>query len=89
MVLGAYGGFAPEMAGIARQFFERQWIDAPVRVGKAQGAFSAATVPSVHPYVLMNYQGKVRDVMTLAHELGTVCTSGSRATRARCSRRRR
>jgi oligoendopeptidase F len=70
MVLGAYGGFAPEMAGIARQFFDRQWIDAPVRVGKAQGAFSAATVPSVHPYVLMNYQGKVRDVMTLAHELG-------------------
>jgi oligoendopeptidase F len=70
MVLGAYGEFAPEMAGIARQFFDRQWIDAPVRVGKAQGAFSAATVPSVHPYVLMNYQGKVRDVMTLAHELG-------------------
>lgn len=70
MVLTAYSGFAPEMASIARQFFEKRWIDAPVRVGKAQGAFSAATVPSVHPYVLMNYQGKVRDVMTLAHELG-------------------
>ena len=70
MVLKAYGAFAPEMAGIAKEFFDRRWIDAPVRPGKAQGAFSAATVPSVHPYVLMNYQGKVRDVMTLAHELG-------------------
>jgi oligoendopeptidase F len=70
MVLKAYGGFAPEMAGIAKEFFDKRWIDAPVRDGKAQGAFSAATVPSVHPYVLMNYQGKVRDVMTLAHELG-------------------
>lgn len=70
MVLDAYGAFAPEMAGIAAQFFDKSWIDAPVREGKAQGAFSASTVPSVHPYVLMNYQGKVRDVMTLAHELG-------------------
>ena len=69
-VLEAYAAFAPEMAGIADQFFARSWIDAPVREGKAQGAFSASTVPSVHPYVLMNYQGKVRDVMTLAHELG-------------------
>ncbi len=69
-VLDAYGAFAPDMAKIAGQFFDKAWIDAPVREGKAQGAFSAATVPSVHPYVLMNYQGKVRDVMTLAHELG-------------------
>ncbi len=69
-VLGAYGGFAPEMAGIAKRFFDHRWIDAPVREGKAQGAFSASTVPSVHPYVMMNYQGKPRDVMTLAHELG-------------------
>jgi oligoendopeptidase F len=69
-VLDAYGAFAPDMASIAGQFFDKAWIDAPVRDGKAQGAFSAATVPSVHPYVLMNYQGKVRDVMTLAHELG-------------------
>lgn len=69
-VLDAYGAFAPEMATIAGQFFDKSWIDAPVREGKAQGAFSASTVPSVHPYVLMNYQGKVRDVMTLAHELG-------------------
>lgn len=70
MVLSAYEGFAPEMAEIARRFFENNWIDAPVRPGKAPGAFSAATVPSAHPYVLMNYLGKPRCVMTLAHELG-------------------
>ncbi|MDW6025065.1 M3 family oligoendopeptidase [Mesorhizobium sp. BAC0120] len=69
-VLSAYGGFAPEMAAIARPFFEKNWIDAPVRPGKAPGAFAHPTVPSVHPYVLLNYQGKPRDVMTLAHELG-------------------
>jgi oligoendopeptidase F len=69
-VLQAYGQFAPEMAATAKEFFDKGWIDAPVREGKAQGAFSASTVPSVHPYVLMNYQGKPRDVMTLAHELG-------------------
>jgi oligoendopeptidase F len=69
-VLGAYGGFAPEMAEIAGRFFDRRWIDAPTRSGKAPGAFSHPTVPSVHPYVLLNYQGKHRDVMTLAHELG-------------------
>ncbi len=70
MVLSAYGGFAPEMAGIAEKFFDNRWIDAGVRPGKSPGAFSAATVPSAHPYVLMNYLGKPRDVMTLAHELG-------------------
>ena len=70
IVLKAYGAFAPDMAGIAKEFFDKGWIDAPLREGKTQGAFSAATVPSVHPYVLMNYQGKPRDVMTLAHELG-------------------
>ena len=70
IVLDAYGAFAPEMASIAKQFFDKKWIDAGVREGKAQGAFSASTVPSVHPYVLMNYLGKPRDVMTLAHELG-------------------
>jgi oligoendopeptidase F len=69
-VLGAYGLFSPEMANIARRFFDDRWIDAPVRPGKAPGAFSHPTVPSAHPYVLLNYQGKVRDVMTLAHELG-------------------
>ena len=69
-VLSAYGSFAPEMADIARTFFDRRWIDAPVRPGKAPGAFAHPTVPSVHPYVLLNYMGKPRDVMTLAHELG-------------------
>jgi oligoendopeptidase F len=70
LVLDAYRGFAPEMAEIAGRFFRSGWIDAPVRPGKAPGAFSHPTVPSAHPYVLMNYQGKARDVMTLAHELG-------------------
>src|SRR5690606_2188911 len=69
-VLDAYRSFAPEMAEIAGWFFDRRWIDAPVRPGKAPGAFSHPTVPSVHPYVLLNYQGRTRDVMTLAHELG-------------------
>jgi oligoendopeptidase F len=69
-VLSAYGDFAPEMAGIAKRFFDGNWIDAPVRPGKAPGAFAHPTVPSAHPYVLVNYQGKPRDVMTLAHELG-------------------
>ncbi|MDP4021284.1 M3 family oligoendopeptidase [Methylobacterium sp. NEAU 140] len=69
-VLSAYDAFSPEMAGIARKFFDRGWIDAPTRPGKAPGAFAHPTVPSVHPYVLVNYQGKPRDVMTLAHELG-------------------
>jgi oligoendopeptidase F len=70
MVLKAYGEFSPEMAEIAGRFFTDRWIDAPVRPGKAPGAFSHPTTPSAHPYVLMNYQGKPRDVMTLAHELG-------------------
>ena len=69
-VLGAYGAFAPKMSDIARRFFDERWIDAPVRPGKAPGAFAHPTVPSAHPYVLVNYQGKPRDVMTLAHELG-------------------
>ncbi|MCF6367773.1 M3 family oligoendopeptidase [Rhizobium halophilum] len=69
-VLSAYAGFAPEMADIARRFFDEEWIDAPVRPGKAPGAFAHPTVPSAHPYVLVNYMGKPRDVMTLAHELG-------------------
>ena len=69
-VLSAYSNFAPEMAAIAKRFFDEQWIDAPVRPGKAPGAFAHPTVPSAHPYVLVNYMGKPRDVMTLAHELG-------------------
>jgi oligoendopeptidase F len=70
LVLDAYGDFAPEMAEIAGRFFERRWIDAELRPGKRGGAFSASTVPSVHPYVLLNYTGNLRDVMTVAHELG-------------------
>ena len=69
-VLKAYGAFSPEMAAIAKNFFDKNWIDAPVRTGKAPGAFAHPTVPSAHPYVLLNYMGKTRDVMTLAHELG-------------------
>ena len=70
IVLNAYGEFAPEMAAIAKSFFDKRWIDAPTRPGKAPGAFAHPTVPSAHPYVLLNYLGKTRDVMTLAHELG-------------------
>jgi oligoendopeptidase F len=70
IILSAYRIFSPDMAEIAERFFANRWIDAPVRPGKAPGAFSHPTTPSAHPYVLMNYQGKPRDVMTLAHELG-------------------
>ena len=69
-VLSSYADFSARLAELAENFFERGWIDAPVRPGKAPGAFSHPTVPSAHPYVLMNYQGRTRDVMTLAHELG-------------------
>jgi oligoendopeptidase F len=69
-VLDAYAGFDPEMARIAQPFFERGWIDAGVKPGKAPGAFAHPTVTDVHPYVMLNYLGKPRDVMTLAHELG-------------------
>ncbi len=69
-VLGAYAGFDPRMAELAAPFFDKGWIDAPVRAGKAPGAFAHPTVTEVHPYVLLNYLGKSRDVMTLAHELG-------------------
>src|SRR4029078_13430911 len=69
-ILTAYGAFSPKMADVADQFFTKSWIDAPVRPGKSPGAFAHPTVPSAHPYVLLNYMGKPRDVMTLAHELG-------------------
>jgi oligoendopeptidase F len=69
-VLSAYAAFSHEMAAVGGRFFAGRWIDAPVRPGKASGAFAHQTVPSAHPYLLLNYQGKVRDVMTLAHELG-------------------
>jgi oligoendopeptidase F len=70
MVLDAYRSFHPQMSEIAGQFFTKSWIDAAERPGKRGGAYSASTVPSVHPYVFMNYTGSARDVMTLAHELG-------------------
>ena len=69
-VLSAYRAFSPEMASVGGRFFAGRWIDAPLRPGKASGAFAHPTVPSAHPYLLLNYQGKTRDVMTLAHELG-------------------
>lgn len=70
LVLAAYQEFSPQMAEIGQIFFDKNWIDAKVTKGKDSGAFSHPCVPSVHPYILMNYQGKIRDVMTLAHELG-------------------
>ncbi|WP_407927529.1 M3 family oligoendopeptidase [Belnapia mucosa] len=69
-VLDSYRAFSPELAEIGGRFFERAWIDAALRPGKASGAFAHPTVPSAHPYLLLNYHGKSRDVMTLAHELG-------------------
>ncbi|HEY0274476.1 MAG TPA: M3 family oligoendopeptidase, partial [Paenirhodobacter sp.] len=69
-VLGAYAAFSPQMAAIAQPFFDKGWIDAGVKPGKAPGAFAHPTVTTVHPYVMLNYLGKPRDVMTLAHELG-------------------
>ncbi|MCH8925692.1 MAG: M3 family oligoendopeptidase [Proteobacteria bacterium] len=69
-VLDAYAAFSEPLAEVGRRFFEHAWIDAPLRPGKAPGAFAHPTVPSAHPYLLLNYQGRTRDVMTLAHELG-------------------
>ncbi len=70
MVLDSYTEFHPEMGEITNEFFEKNWIDAAIKQGKRGGAYSASTVPSVHPYVFMNFDGKIRDVQTLAHELG-------------------
>src|SRR5207245_4110775 len=70
LVLDSYSSFSEEMASIARRFFDDRWIDAPARPGKRPGAFCAYTVPSVHPYVLLNYTSRRSDVLTLAHELG-------------------
>lgn len=69
-VVGAYGAFSGQLAEIGGRFFERPWIDATLKPGKAGGAFAHPTVPSAHPYLLLNYHGRTRDVMTLAHELG-------------------
>ena len=70
MVLEAYGDFHPRMESIATEFFDKKWIDAAIRPGKRGGAYSASTVTNVHPYVFMNFDGQLRDVQTLAHELG-------------------
>ncbi len=70
LVLDAYGRFSPDLAATGKRFFDNAWIDAPTRPGKSPGAFAHPTVPSAHPYLLLNYLGKTRDVMTLAHELG-------------------
>lgn len=70
LVLTSYKNFSPKLAELGGKFFDNSWIDAPVEIGKASGAFAHPTVPSVHPYLLLNFQGKSRDVMTLAHELG-------------------
>ncbi len=70
LVLSAYHNFSPELAKLGKEFFDKPWIDAAVTLGKSPGAFAHPTVPSVHPYLLVNFQGKSRDVMTLAHELG-------------------
>jgi oligoendopeptidase F len=69
-VLTAYGAFSPDLASVGQRFFDNAWIDATLKQGKAGGAFAHPTVPSAHPYLLLNYHGKTRDVMTLAHELG-------------------
>ncbi len=70
LVLDAYGSFSPEMERLARRFFDERWIDAPVRPAKRGGAFCAYTTPSVHPYLLLNFTSRRRDVLTLAHEMG-------------------
>jgi oligoendopeptidase F len=70
LVLTAYNAFSPKLAEVGQVFFDKGWIDVPPRPGKAPGAFAHPTVPSAHPYLLLNYHGRTRDVMTLAHELG-------------------
>ena len=70
IVLESFNNFSPEMFKVAKLFFDKKWIDYKIRDGKRSGAFSHSCVPSVHPYILMNFTGKIRDVTTLAHELG-------------------
>jgi oligoendopeptidase F len=70
MVQDCFSSFSDELGDLVERFFEERWLDAPVRPGKRGGAFCAYTVPSVHPYVMLNYTAKRRDVLTLAHELG-------------------
>ncbi len=70
IVSTAYHDFSPQLAQLGQKFFDNSWIDVPSHAGKQSGAFSHPTVPGVHPYIMLNYHGKLRDVMTLAHELG-------------------
>jgi oligoendopeptidase F len=70
LVLDSFASFSPDLEGLARRFFDEHWIDAPVRPGKRGGAFAASAVPSLHPYVMLNFTFRRRDVLTLAHELG-------------------
>ncbi|HCM83812.1 MAG TPA: oligoendopeptidase F, partial [Rhodospirillaceae bacterium] len=70
LVLDAYHDFSPELAETGKLFFDNDWIDVPPQPGKTSGAFAHPVVPSAHPYLLLNFHGKSRDVMTLAHELG-------------------
>ena len=70
LVLDCYGSFSPELGNLARRFFDESWIDAPVRPGKRGGAFCTSAVPSAHPYVMLNWTARRRDVLTMAHELG-------------------
>ena len=70
IVLDAYQSFSPELASVAQRFFDERWIDAPTRPGKRPGAFCAYTVANHHPYLLLNWTARTRDVLTLAHELG-------------------
>src|SRR5207248_7984206 len=70
VVAESYEAFSPRAGEVVRAFFEKGWIDAELRPGKRGGAFSSSGVPSAHPYILMNFTDRLRDVMTLAHELG-------------------
>ena len=89
IVVGAYADFAQEAGDIAERFFSDSWIDAPVRDNKRTGAFCATTVPGVHPYVLMNFTGDRRSILTLAHELGHGLHGALVACRSACSTRTR
>ena len=73
IVLRSYANFDESFKDIVLMFFQNNWIDAELKSGKSPGAFAASTIPSIHPYILTNFHGKTRDVMTLAHELGHGC----------------
>src|SRR5207245_6887698 len=70
IVQESYQSFSPRAGAIVKDFFDKKWIDAELRPGKRGGAFSSSTIPSIHPYILLNFTDRIRDVMTLAHELG-------------------